>query len=163
MNTNTAYLLLGSNLADRTRHLRTAIAQLEQLGTITALSCIYETEAWGNEDQPMFLNQAVKLLTSHAPESLLQEVKRIERMMGRTDDERWQPRIIDIDILALDTMQFSSEIVTIPHPQLHLRNFALLPMLDITQCWIHPGLNMTVEEMYLESKDDKEVFIFNEE
>ena len=157
------YLLLGSNLDDRRNQLARALKGLAEFGKVTAVSSLYETEAWGNEDQPMFLNQAVALETDLDPQTLLARVKKLETALGRTKDAKWQPRIIDIDLLGIGDLVCKSDLLTLPHPQMHLRNFALIPMLDIAPLWVHPVLKQTIEELYLHSPDQREVFIFSEE
>ncbi|MDV7392740.1 2-amino-4-hydroxy-6-hydroxymethyldihydropteridine diphosphokinase, partial [Arthrospira platensis SPKY1] len=96
-----AIIHLGSNLGDRLANLRTACRQLEQYaGRILQKSKVYETQPWGNADQPDFLNMAVRLETKSTPEDLLRTTLHIEREMGRdrSNEQKWTPRIIDIDI-----------------------------------------------------------------
>lgn len=161
MKKRNAYLLLGSNLGDREASLISARKSLATFGEITATSALYETEAWGLENQPMFLNQALILSTDLPPEELLVKIAEIEETLGRVQTEKWHPRIIDIDILGMDDLIVETDELSIPHPCLHERNFALIPLLEIAPEWVHPVLNVTVEEMYLHSEDQREVFIFS--
>ena len=96
------YLALGTNLGDRPANLRTAIEALPPEINVIAESKVYETPPWGYEDQPAFLNMAVKCETALEPESLLKRLKQLEVQLGREQSFRWGPRLIDIDILFYD-------------------------------------------------------------
>jgi len=156
------HLVLGSNLGNRPQQLASAIKMLsEKAGTITEESKIYETQPWGFDDQPWFLNQAVSLQSNLAPLDLLDELKSIEKQLGREPGEKWHARHIDIDILLDGPMVFQNDRLTIPHPHLQERNFVLIPLMDLIPDFIHPVLGKTIEELYLESRDIGEVYIFN--
>src|SRR3990172_7679040 len=105
------YLGLGSNLGDRAANLRGAVRALPPEVSVVVESAVYETPPWGVEDQPGFLNMALKAETRLMPEALRGHVKRIERKVGRTETYRWGPRVIDIDILLYD-----DRIVDTPKP-----------------------------------------------
>src|SRR5690349_14733995 len=95
-----AYLLLGTNLGDRTNNLRAAREHIgKKAGKVMQKSGIYQTAAWGKEDQPAFLNQAIGIETALPPVELLHVLKEIEFTMGRKQAVRWGSRLIDIDIL----------------------------------------------------------------
>ncbi len=144
----TILLALGTNLGQRLQNLQKAQSQLAQIITLKSISPIYETEPWGVEAQPFFLNQTVLAETDLPPQELLTLVKDIETRMGRDFSEvRYGPRIIDIDILGYDDLRLSSPDLTIPHPLLHERAFVLVPLNDIAPDWIHPVLGLTVAEM----------------
>jgi 2-amino-4-hydroxy-6-hydroxymethyldihydropteridine diphosphokinase len=156
------HLVLGSNLGNRPQQLASAIKMLsEKAGTVNEESQIYETQPWGFDDQPWFLNQAVSLQSNLAPLDLLDELKSIEKQLGREPGEKWHARHIDIDILLDGPMVFQHERLTIPHPHLQERNFVLIPLMDLIPNFIHPVLEKTIEELYLESRDIGEVYIFN--
>ncbi|MBL7713725.1 MAG: 2-amino-4-hydroxy-6-hydroxymethyldihydropteridine diphosphokinase, partial [Chitinophagaceae bacterium] len=122
---STAYLLLGSNQGDRQAILQQALVLLEgPAGHIVQRSGIYETAAWGNTDQPSFLNQAVQLQTRLAPEALLSATQAIEHRLGRLRIEKWGQRTLDIDILFYDDLQMDTPQLRIPHPELGNRRFA---------------------------------------
>ncbi|WP_426490924.1 2-amino-4-hydroxy-6-hydroxymethyldihydropteridine diphosphokinase [Hymenobacter sp. 102] len=141
----TAYLLLGSNLGDRAAILHEAITQLRTLaGPVLAVSDLYETAAWGLEEQPAFLNQAVELSTSLAPEQLLAACQDAEQRAGRERLVRWGARTLDVDILLYDNLVLDTPRLQLPHPRLPERRFALVPLADIAAQAVHPALGQTV-------------------
>ena len=155
---NTAYLLIGGNLGDRAAYLQTALKRIEETcGAINHYSSIYETAAWGNTDQPSFFNQAVVLSTTLSPEALIDQLLTIELEMGRIRDQKYGPRTIDLDILMIDGLIFNTEKLTIPHPQMHNRRFALLPMLEVAPTLIHPLLDQSIEDLLLNCPDTLDV------
>ena len=100
---NRAYLLTGGNLGDREHYLATARTFIrEQCGTILRVSSLYETAAWGNTDQPPFLNQAIEISTSRNARQLMRHILKVEKLMGRVRKEKYGPRLIDIDILLFN-------------------------------------------------------------
>ncbi|HMA37806.1 MAG TPA: 2-amino-4-hydroxy-6-hydroxymethyldihydropteridine diphosphokinase [Chloroflexia bacterium] len=127
------YLSLGSNLGDRTAHLRQGLAALPAAtgGRLLRVSRLYETAPWGISDQPAFLNLALALETALAPAALLAAVKRLEAQVGRTAGPRWGPRLLDIDILLYDALTIDEPDLTIPHPCMLERRFVLQPLADI--------------------------------
>jgi 2-amino-4-hydroxy-6-hydroxymethyldihydropteridine diphosphokinase len=144
---NVVYLSLGSNLGDREAHLKTAIAQLGVLGTITDISSFYETEPVEFTAQPWFLNCAVKLETEKQPRQFLNEVLKIEKQMGRERLREKGPRIIDIDILLFGNSIIDERGLTIPHPAMPARRFVLEPLAEIAPEFCHPVLKRTVAEL----------------
>ena len=147
MKEHIVYLALGSNLGDRLANLKQAIAALTPQMDVKAKSQVYETPPWGYEDQPAFLNQAVKAKTYLDPESLLKHLKRLEVALGRKVSFPNGPRLIDIDILFYDDVVLDTPSLTIPHPRLHERGFVLLPLMDIAPDLVHPLSKKTVREM----------------
>ncbi len=141
------YLALGTNLGDRLAKLRAAIKALSPEINVIAKSKVYETPPWGYENQPAFLNMAVKCETNLEPESLLKRLKQLEVQLGREQSFRWGPRLIDIDILFYDNLILKSESLTIPHPRLHERAFVLVPLTDIASDFIHPVFKKTIKEL----------------
>jgi len=125
-----AVIGLGSNLGDRGALLGRARVELALLGQVQAASSLYETTPVG-PPQPMFLNAAIRLSTSLEPAGLLAALLGIERQLGRVRRERWGPRSIDLDILWIDGTVVDSEDLTVPHPELRRRAFALRPLLDV--------------------------------
>ena len=163
-NTFPAYLLLGSNLGDRGAQLAAARRLLEQrAGRLVRRSHLYETEPWGKTDQPAFLNQAVLVETPLSPKELMAAILQIERELGRERDEKWEARQIDVDILFYGDRLVQEEGLVIPHPRLPERNFALVPLMEIAAEMIHPQLQLTIEEIYWDSRDPLEVVRLDEE
>ena len=130
------WLGLGANLGDRRGALGAALAWLAGAGVaVEALSPVYETAPRDVTDQPAFLNAAARVRTGLAPPDLLSLVKRMERELGREPGPRFGPRAIDCDLLLWDGGAHDEATLTIPHPRLAERRFALLPLLDLD-----PGL-----------------------
>ena len=126
------WLGLGSNLGDRAAQLAAALASLARAGVrVEAVSPVYETAPRDLLDQPAFLNAAARVATDLAPPDLLRLVKRTERALGRTAGPRYGPRAVDCDLLLWDGGAFRDADLTIPHPRLGERRFALLPLLDL--------------------------------
>ncbi|MFD1469453.1 2-amino-4-hydroxy-6-hydroxymethyldihydropteridine diphosphokinase [Hymenobacter caeli] len=149
-----AYLLLGSNLGDRAAYLRRARAGLAAAGEIVAVSGLYETAAWGRADQPAYLNQAVALRTALAPAALLAHCLATEAAAGRERHERWGSRTLDVDILLYGNEIIDSQDLTVPHPRLPLRRFALVPLAEIAAAAVHPQLHQTVAELLAACPDE---------
>lgn len=152
---NQAYLSLGSNDGDRIAFLKEAIALInEQCGHVANISKVYETAAWGNEDQPDFLNIALELRTPLQPMPLLNALRNIEHTLGRKRTVKWGQRTLDIDILFFNNYTIDEEQLTIPHPGLHLRLFVLIPLAEIAPEMMHPLLQKTVIELLANCPDN---------
>ena len=155
------YLLgLGSNLGRRAANLARARRWLERKGArILRASSTYETEPVDHRDQPWFLNQALEVRTALGPRELLGLVKSIETRMKRTAGVPKGPRVIDIDILLAGDLVLETPDLVIPHPRLHLRNFALVPLAEIAPRRRHPVLGRTLAGLARASSDPAEVKI----
>lgn len=152
---NTAYLLTGGNLGNRNENLAHARQLLQEFcGNIIAASSLYETAAWGNTDQPSFLNQAIRLETSLTARQLIRRILKLEKQMGRERHEKFGPRIIDIDILLFNDEIHNYPLLKVPHPELPNRRFALMPLAEIAPYLIHPVLKKTIATLLEECKDE---------
>ena len=161
----TAYLGLGSNLGRREENLAAAIQRLND-GPVTSesrypatsthenntievrrSSAVYQTSPWGLKDQPDFLNCVIEVGTQLPPAGLLERAKEVEEALGRQPGLRYGPRLIDVDILLYSTVVVEQPDLQIPHPRLHLRAFALIPLAELEPGLIHPVLHLTVGEL----------------
>jgi 2-amino-4-hydroxy-6-hydroxymethyldihydropteridine diphosphokinase len=152
---NKAFLLTGANLGNREENLARARALLgQQCGTIASASSLYETAAWGKTDQPAFLNQALELHTDLNARQLIRRILKVEKIMGRVREEKYGPRIIDIDILLFNQEKHHYHFLKVPHPEMQNRRFALLPLAEIAPGLQHPVFKKTIRELLEECKDE---------
>ncbi|MES2567583.1 MAG: 2-amino-4-hydroxy-6-hydroxymethyldihydropteridine diphosphokinase [Bacteroidota bacterium] len=157
---NEAYLCLGGNIGDREKALKLALLKISELaGKIETKSGIYETEAWGVENQQAYLNQCVKIQTDLPAQALLKTLLKIEKSLGRERnfDHTYEPRTLDIDILFYNDMISEQSHLVIPHPRLHLRKFVLIPLNEIASNHLHPLLNKTIFSLLKECEDTSDV------
>jgi 2-amino-4-hydroxy-6-hydroxymethyldihydropteridine diphosphokinase len=144
---HTVYLSLGSNIGDREANLRTAIAELGEIGDVTKTSSFYETEPVEFTDQPWFLNCAVEFDTEKSPRELLSALLTIEQGMGRKRIQPKGPRKIDIDILLFADEVINLAELKVPHPAMHERRFVLEPLAEIAPDARHPVLKRSAREL----------------
>ena len=154
----TAWLSLGSNLQDPSFQLRNALRHLEMDPGIQVLrsSSLTRSKAYGKQDQPDFYNQMVEIETEYDPNELLERMLKLETRLGRVREERWGPRVIDIDILLYGTLELQSPSLTVPHPDFHRRRFVLELLNEVEPELWHPVLNQTVAQLLDELKTAKE-------
>ncbi|MBE2895546.1 2-amino-4-hydroxy-6-hydroxymethyldihydropteridine diphosphokinase [Pasteurellaceae bacterium HPA106] len=128
-----AYIALGSNLANPVQQLNHALAALKQLphSTLSAVSPFYQSTPLGPQDQPDYINAVAALDTALAPLDLLDHLQRIEHAQGRIRKRRWGERTLDLDILLYSDEIIHTERLTVPHYDMHQREFVLIPLLDI--------------------------------
>lgn len=151
---NTVYLLTGGNMGNRSFNLAQAEQYIQQYcGEITRRSAIYETAAWGFTDQPAFYNQALMFQTSLSPDQLMRKLLEIELEMGRIRTQKMGPRVIDLDILLIDDLIIESSLLSVPHPALTQRRFALMPLAEIAPSLVHPIEGKTIAELLNECPD----------
>ncbi|MFQ5448466.1 MAG: 2-amino-4-hydroxy-6-hydroxymethyldihydropteridine diphosphokinase [Saprospiraceae bacterium] len=158
------HLLTGGNIGNRFGKLLEAKQLIHrQIGPIAKTSSLFETEAWGKVHQPPYLNQALEVCTLLNPMEVLAEIFKIEAALGRTRRNKWEARPIDIDILFFEDKIVDTTDLKIPHPLLHRRNFALIPMLEIAPLKQHPVFQKNIEELYWKSQDELEVVMIEQE
>lgn len=147
------FLGLGSNLGDKEKNLRTAVNELSGVAKIIRVSSIYLTEPWGRIDLNDFLNIVCLIRTKLHPREILEEALKIEHRMGRKKRGKWEPRIIDIDILFAGRMVIDEIGLTIPHPFVAQRRFVLEPLTEIASDYRHPISGKTAPQMLRECRD----------
>ncbi len=159
--TNQVYILLGGNQGDvKETFIRAMLLIGERAGDIMAQSPLYQTEPWGFDADELFYNQVLLLKSPLAPEALLDTLLEIESVLGRTRNGKgYASRNIDIDILFYNDCILDSDHLTIPHPRMHLRNFALAPMADISPEFVHPVLKQSISRLKDSSPDQHRVFV----
>ena len=143
------YLLLGGNLQNTLAAFKQSIDELSEVGTVKLISEVIKSEPWGYESVNEYKNQALLFVTGLPPVKLLEKTQLIEKIIGRIKQQQttYEDRVIDIDILFCDEIILESENLTIPHPMLHLREFALQPLCEIASSYIHPKLNKTIAQI----------------
>ena len=122
---------IGSNAGDSVTAVKRAFERLGELGAVVGRSALYRTAPRGVVNQAPFVNAAVLVETELEPRALLAALKRIEVEEGRVETFRWGPRVLDLDILAYDGVRLDDPELTVPHPRLHERAFALVPLAEI--------------------------------
>ena len=149
-------LSIGSNQGNRLANIESCIDLIHQeIGTVIRVSKLYETPAWGFESDA-FYNCALLLHTTSSAQKILNQVLKIEKHLGRirSNQEGYQARIIDIDLIVFDDEIIDSEKLKIPHPLMQNRNFVLLPLQDLKLDWKHPVFHKSISELLAISPDD---------
>jgi 2-amino-4-hydroxy-6-hydroxymethyldihydropteridine diphosphokinase len=142
------FLSLGSNVGDREKNLRTAIAALPELGVkIKKVSSIYETEPVDLLEQPWFLNCVVGGETTVPPVELLKKLRELEKRIGSKKLVANGPRLIDLDILVYGQQTIDSPELQVPHPRMLLRRFVLAPLAEIAPDLKHPSWSATAAQL----------------
>ncbi len=155
---NKTYLLLGSNMGNSSSQLQKAIGFIKkQVGSPFRLSALYQTAAWGNTNQPDFLNQVIVVETKLDAAQTMRALLDIEKRMGRIRTEKNAPRIIDIDILFFNKEIINQTDLVVPHPQIQNRRFVLTPLNELSPNFKHPVLNRSVHELFIHCPDQLNV------
>ena len=138
---NKVYIALGSNLANPQAQLTAALQALNALADsrLTAVSSFYQSKPLGPQDQPDYVNAVACLETSLAPLALLDELQRIEHEQGRVRLRRWGERTLDLDILLYADHIIQSERLTVPHYDMHQREFVIIPLVEIAPHLVLPN------------------------
>ena len=163
----TVFLGLGSNIGNKVENLNKAIDFIRvRIGEIISSSAFYETKPWGYVSENTFLNAVVLVETNILPLQTLTIIQEIEREMGRritSENDRYEDRIIDIDLLFYDDLIYSDHILTVPHPLIEKREFILNPLAEIAPNFVHPVSKKTMlevkKELLLEEKEKRPSYI----
>ncbi len=155
---NKTYLLLGSNMGNSRQQLSDAIKHIgNMIGKVIRQSGFYQTAAWGNTDQPDFINQAIIVETQLSVPETMSTILDIEKKMGRIRTLKNAPRIIDIDILFFNKDIINTKNLIIPHPFIRERRFVLVPLNELSPRFIHPVINKTVRQLLKQCPDKLDV------
>jgi 2-amino-4-hydroxy-6-hydroxymethyldihydropteridine diphosphokinase len=155
---NKIYLLLGSNMGSSRRQLADSIAHIKKsIGKVTRQSKLYSTAAWGNREQPDFLNQVVVAETILTAAETMQAILSIEKRMGRIRTVKNAPRVIDIDILFFNREIIRQKDLMVPHPEIQNRRFVLIPLNELSPGLVHPVLKKTTHQLLLNCTDTLDV------
>ena len=150
-----AYIGIGSNLGTPGKNCIEAIEKISSTKDIKIISrsSFYQTEPIGGVQQDWFVNSAIKIKTNLSPTHLLSDLLNIESAMGRTREEKWGPRLIDLDLLFYGNLILRKKGLTLPHPEILKRKFVLIPMSEIAENLVHPTLKKTIKTLLQESSD----------
>ncbi len=154
---HTAYISLGSNMGDKRMYLEDAVATLEgdRCCQVLQVTDWMETEPYGGVEQDNFLNGCMELRTIYSPKKLLETLQAIESQAGRERKIHWGPRTLDLDILLYDDVIIDTKELTVPHIDMHNREFVLAPMAQLAPWRRHPLFHKTMKELYEELKQNE--------
>jgi 2-amino-4-hydroxy-6-hydroxymethyldihydropteridine diphosphokinase len=157
----TGYIGIGSNLGDKRDNCLKAIDRINELPgcRVMAQSGFYLTEPVGVKGQDWYLNCVIALSTDMSAQNLLKRLLAIEADMGRERKGRWDPRLIDLDILLFGNEVIDEKGLQVPHPLMHLRRFVLVPMVFLAPNLIHPVLGKTMVELLSISSEEAQSVI----
>ncbi|MCH5214237.1 MAG: 2-amino-4-hydroxy-6-hydroxymethyldihydropteridine diphosphokinase [Muribaculaceae bacterium] len=153
------FLNIGSNLGNRRMHLSRAIAAIEKEFGFFELSHTVESAPWGYSSANDYLNVGMMVVSDLAPEEILGRLQKIEGELNaephRNADGTYRDREVDIDIIAIDEIEYNTPQLQLPHPRMAERRFVLEPMAELAPFWRHPASGLTPAEMLatLESRD----------
>ena len=152
-----AFLGLGSNLGAREQNLRVAVRLLSDAGDIEVprVSSLYETRPVGYTDQPDFLNLVAEVATTLEPHALLRRCLEVENELGRVREERWGPRLIDMDVLLYEDVVVNDEELVLPHPEMLKRAFVLVPLLELAPDLEMPDSRRVADALQALSEEDR--------
>ncbi len=151
------FLGLGGNVGRVSETFDLATKEIiNSIGPLLSKTSRYKTEPWGNKNQDFFLNQVICIETNLSAEEVLKRILDIEKKLGRDRDKdnQFAPRTIDIDILFYGEKIIDTDSLTIPHARLHLRNFVLMPLIEIAPGLMHPLLLKKIEDLVIDNPDD---------
>jgi 2-amino-4-hydroxy-6-hydroxymethyldihydropteridine diphosphokinase len=155
---NKTYLLLGSNMGNPKILLAEAVKRIgKQIGRVTRKSGLYSTAAWGNTEQPDFLNQVIIVETRLTAQQTIQTILSIEKEMGRIRTVKNAPRMIDIDILLYNKDIIDQKHLVVPHPQIQNRRFVLVPLNELSPNLKHPVFQQSIHYLLQNCQDNLNV------
>lgn len=164
------YILFGSNMGDKDALFAQACLLINnRCGRVVQVSAAYESEPWGFEVEEWFMNRVIVVETEKGPEEVLQLLLDIERELGRIrhpEIQGYTSRTADLDLLYFGHRVINTDTLTVPHPRLHLRRFALVPMCEVASEWVHPVFGLTQQELLQQCPDEcvvREMAINNDE
>jgi 2-amino-4-hydroxy-6-hydroxymethyldihydropteridine diphosphokinase len=165
MEATVAYIGIGSNLGHKALNCKHSIANIDQVPgcEVTACSDLFETEPEGVTGQQWYANCVAEVKTGCTPSELLNSLMAIEQEMGRIRTKKWEPRIIDLDILLFGKQVMDSAYLVVPHPLLHTRRFVLEPLVQLAPELVHPVLKVTIQRLLHELPKESHVEILKEE
>ncbi len=161
----TAFIGVGSNLGEKLKNCLKAIEMLDRIPDCRVLdrSDFYQTAPMGVEGHDWYINAVVSLEANISSNQLLESILAIEKEMGRERKKKWDPRLIDLDILLFGSDVLNDANLTVPHPLMHLRKFVLVPMCQLAPSLLHPTLDVTMAELLDNlSEEDQPVTILKE-
>lgn len=145
-------------MGNREKNLSAAVKKIgKRIGKVLRSSAYYETAAWGNTEQPDFLNQVLIAETKKTASAVMQQILAIEKELGRIRTVKNAPRLIDIDILFYDKEIHAEDELSIPHPQIPNRRFVLVPLNELIPNFKHPSIKKSIHKLLLQCKDKLEV------
>jgi 2-amino-4-hydroxy-6-hydroxymethyldihydropteridine diphosphokinase len=144
-----SYIGIGSNLGDRVKHCTAALERISGIPgcLLSGVSRWYRTKPVGVTGQEWYLNGVAALDAGIPARTLMKALLEVEEEMGRVRKERWESRIIDLDILLFGSEVIEEEGLSIPHPRMHLRRFALVPLAELAPGLIHPVIGLRLEDL----------------
>jgi 2-amino-4-hydroxy-6-hydroxymethyldihydropteridine diphosphokinase len=156
-----AYIGIGSNLGDRLKHCTGAVERISRLKgcTLSGGSAWYQTQPVGVAGQGWYLNGVIAVDVGIPARKLMKDLLDLEEEMGRVREERWEARVIDLDILLFGSEVIDEEGLTVPHPRMHLRRFVLVPLAELAPELIHPVLGVRVENLLERLPEDDQAVV----
>jgi len=152
-------LALGSNLNNPKQQLISAIEFLAEFVTNIKIAPFYKSTPSGYSQQDDFYNTCISGYVTVSPQQLLINIKKIEKMMGKMEQFTNGPRVIDIDIILYDDLNYQEMFINIPHPRMHERDFVIIPLAQIEAEWVHPQLNKKIRQLQEELKQDQQFIL----
>lgn len=152
---NTVYIAIGSNKGDRLAFLKNAIEKINAEGNCKVEFCssVYKTKPYKDLNEKNFFNAVIKISTGYKLIELFNFLKNIEKELGRNETERWGDREIDLDILLFNDLIYKDDLITVPHKEMHKRDFVLIPLCEIAPALIHPELKLKICDIRVEDSE----------